>query len=187
VRAARSGCGSALAYPGGMARRTRSSKVAVDAPSEEGAAGRWFRSIRLSGFTVMVLGLIVLAIVVLAPSLRTLVEQRQQIAAVQQQIDDQQAQVDALGDQVARWEDPAYIEAQARERLDYAMPGEFSYKVVDDIGVTEAADDGAVSDEITTTDVDWVQSMLGSVLIAGLTDQPRADDGATDPSTQETQ
>lgn len=171
--AARSIPPAPLVYPGAMPRRPRTTRIAVDAPVAEGASGRWFRSIRLSGFTVMVLGLLVLAIVVLAPSLRTLVEQQQQIAAMREQIRQQQEQVDELGEQEARWDDPAYIEAQARERLDYVMPGEYPYSVYDDLGVTDEIVPDTVSDEISTTEVDWLEAMLGSVLVAGLTDQPR--------------
>ncbi|GMA28261.1 hypothetical protein GCM10025874_15140 [Arenivirga flava] len=171
--AARSIRPAPLVYPGAMPRRPRTNRVAVDAPADEAASLRWFRSIRLSGFTVMVLGLLVLAIVVLAPSLRTLVEQQQQLAALREQISQQQEHVDELGEQEARWDDPAYIEAQARERLDYVMPGEYSYNVNDDLGIAEEVDPEAVSDEISTTEVDWLQAMLGTVLVSGLTDQPR--------------
>src|SRR5690625_6013579 len=33
--------------------------------------------------------------------------------------------------ELARWEDPAYVAAQARERLAFVMPGETAYKVID--------------------------------------------------------
>ncbi|MDU0968858.1 MAG: septum formation initiator family protein [Actinomycetaceae bacterium] len=36
-----------------------------------------------------------------------------------------------LNDQLARWSDPAYISAQARDRLGYVKPGETRYEVVD--------------------------------------------------------
>ena len=73
----------------------------------------------MSGFTVTVLVLIIGALVVLAPSLRILVEQQQELAALEQRVAEQQAAVEGLAVQIDRWQDPAYIEAQASDRLLY--------------------------------------------------------------------
>jgi len=136
----------------------------------ESAPEHWLRHIRLSGFAVTILSLIILTIVVLAPSLRTLVEQQQEIAALRQAVIDKQNAVDELERDVARWDDPAYIEAQARDRLVYVYPGDILYRVIDD-GKTVTTDDGApISDTIQTTQVDWLQSLVDSVVTAGLTD-----------------
>jgi cell division protein FtsB len=152
-------------------RSTKTRKVAVALPSMESAADSWMRNIRLSGFAVIILGLIVLSIVVLAPSLRTLVDQRQQIAALEAEVAQQQGDVTDLENELDRWSDPAYIEAQARERIYYVYPGEFSYLVIDPGDADSTTDDGApISDEIQTTQVDWMSSLMSSVLTAGLTD-----------------
>ncbi len=142
---------------------------------DTGTAG-WLRSIRLSGFTIVALTLIVLTVVVLAPSLRVLVEQRQQVAQLQAEVDRQQRAVDDLTGERARWDDPSYIQALARERLDYVYPGEYTFLVKDD-GAGVVTDEGLpISDEIQTTQVDWVGSLLTSVLISGLTDEPRPEE-----------
>src|ERR1700709_368495 len=106
----------------------RTTRVPVALPPEQ-ASGQWLRSIRLSGFAITALVLIVMFIVVLAPSLRILIEQRQQIAALQSQVADAKKAVSQLDAQQARWSDPNYIESLARERLDYVFPGEYSYLV----------------------------------------------------------
>lgn len=153
-----------------MARRQRSRKVAVALPAMETAPEHWLRHIRLSGFAVTVLFLIIVTIVILAPSLRTLVAQEQEIAALRQAVIDKQHSVDDLTQNVARWDDPAYIEAQARDRLLYVRKGEHTYLIVDD-GKTVKTDDGApVSDTIQTTKVDWMDSLLSTVVTAGVTD-----------------
>ena len=152
-----------------MTRWQRATKVAVAMP-EPGATANWLRGIRLSGFTIMTLAIIVLFIVVLAPSLRIWVEQQQEIAALRAAVNSQEEQVDQLEDERARWDDPSYVETQARERLYYVKPGEFSYLVIDD-GATIVTPNGMpISDELQTTDVDWVKTMLSSVLTAGLTE-----------------
>ena len=154
-----------------MASKSKRTKVPVALPEMESAPQRWLRNIRLSGFTLTMLGLVILAVVVLAPSLKLLVEQQQEIRQLQAQNDRDTATVNGLKDQVVRWQDPAYIEAQARQRLLFVYPGEYSYLVIADKKKTAKAKDGVpISDSIQTTQVDWVKSMLSSVLTAGLSD-----------------
>jgi hypothetical protein len=109
---------------------------------------------------------------VLAPSLRTLVEQQNQIEQLRQAVEDKKDSVAELETDIARWDDPAYIEAQARDRLVYVFPGDYTYLVIDD-GTTVTTDDGApISDDIQTTKVDWVRILLGSLVTAGTTNEP---------------
>ncbi|CAN5416268.1 hypothetical protein BH09ACT4_BH09ACT4_25820 [soil metagenome] len=157
-----------------MARGTgrsgeRRIRVPVALP-EEGRPAAWLRNFRLSGFALSMLGLIVAALLVLAAPLKTLVEQRQQIAQLEASVADAQAAVNDLNARVARWSDPAYVRAQARERLYYILPGDISYLVVG--AVEGAAGDGQlpISDEIQTTHTDWIGGLLGSIYTAGLTD-----------------
>ncbi len=153
-----------------MARRPRTAPVAL--PSDAPASTPWFRSVQVSGFTVAVFVLMVTALVILAPSLRLLVEQQQEIAALERQVAEQQAGVDELQTEIDRWSDPAYIEAQARDRLLYVYPGDISYLVIDD-GLTPDSGDGTpVSDEIQSTRIDWTRALLSSIITAGLTDLP---------------
>lgn len=139
---------------------------------EETAPEHWLRNIRVSGFAVMMLGLLVLAIVVLAPNLKIWIEQRQQIAALQEQVAQDQAEVDELNEEIARWDDPAYIVSQARDRLYFMYPGESTYLVIDDTGATLPVDQAPITDQIQTTSVDWVRAVLSSVFSAGLTQAP---------------
>jgi cell division protein FtsB len=150
-------------------RRARATQVPVVLPTEPRAAA-WLRNFRLSGFTLSMLLLIVAALVVLAPSLKTFVEQRQQIAALEQANLDAQAEVDNLNAEIDRWSDPAYIEAQARDRLYYVYPGDITFLVIGDENL--GLDDGGlpISDEIQTTQVDWVRALLSTVYEAGLTE-----------------
>jgi cell division protein FtsB len=154
-----------------MANRPNTERVPVALP-EESAPEHWLRNLRLSGFTVLMLGIVVLAVIVLAPNLRIFFEQRQQIVALEQQVDDNTQSVTELEAELARWDDPAYIESQARERLLFIYPGEYSYLVIGDAEVPRTSDGAPISDEIHTTQVDWVNSLMKSVFTAGLTDAP---------------
>lgn len=156
-----------------MARRS-TTRVAVSLP-EESAPEHWLRTIRFSGFTFLMLSLLILAVVVLAPNLRVFIEQRNQIAALQRAVDSAQQSVDDLNANVARWGDPAYIKSQARERLFYVFPGEVSYLVIGDGGVVASSAGLPISDQIQTTRIDWTKSLLSSIFTAGLTDAPPAE------------
>jgi len=153
-----------------MARREQTRRVPVTMPREETAPEHWLRTMRLSGFTVLMLGILILAVIVLAPNLRILIEQQQTIAQLQESVSDAEQSVAELEDDVARWSDPAYIEAQARERLFYVYPGDISYLVIGDPGALATNDGQPVSDSIQTTEVDWVSTLVSSIFTAGLTD-----------------
>ncbi len=149
----------------------RTRRVPVRLP-ECTPSGGWLRSIRLSGFAITALGLIVLALVVLAPSLRVYIQQQQQIAALQEGVAQAKTSVSDLKSQKARWDDPKYIEALARKRLNYVFPGEYSYLVINDAATPTTKDGEPISDSIQSTRVDWVGTMLSSIFTAGLTDAP---------------
>lgn len=138
--------------------------------AEETRPAAWLRNFRLSGFALSMLGLIVAAMLVLAAPLKTLIEQRQQIAQLEASLAEAQDAVDDLNEQVARWSDPAYIQAQARERLYYILPGDVSYLVVGQADPATGGDQLPISDEIQTTQTDWIGGLLASVYNAGLTD-----------------
>jgi cell division protein FtsB len=148
----------------------RARRIPIALP-EEARPAAWLRNFRFSWFTLSILGLIVAALLVLAAPLKELVLQRQQIAELQASIDDAQQQVDDLNAQVARWSDPAYIQAQARERLYYILPGDVSYLIVGQRQPSGESGELPISDEIQTTQTDWIGGLLGSVYTAGLTDK----------------
>lgn len=66
----------------------------------------------------------------LALPFKVWVAQRGQISSLQAQTREQEHRVAALKRAQQRWQDPAYVEQQARLRLHYAMPGEKTYVVL---------------------------------------------------------
>ena len=137
---------------------------------QETRAAAWLRNFRLSGFALSVLLLVVAALVVLAPSLKTFFEQRQQIASLEESVRLAQEDVDDLESEIDRWSDPAYIEAQARDRLYYVYPGDITFLVIGGDEPSLEEDGLPVSSDIQTTQIDWVRALLGTVYEAGLTD-----------------
>ncbi|TQK20022.1 cell division protein FtsB [Microbacterium sp. SLBN-154] len=129
----------------------------------------WLGGIRLSGFMVIMLGLVVLAAFVLVPTMGTYLDQRRQIAALEQSVELTREQIEELESERERWSDPAYITTEARERLYYVRPGEVVYLVDNDLPPEDVPQEqGAVSDEVERTRTDWMSQLLRSVTEAGL-------------------
>ena len=69
-----------------------------------------------------------------ASSLRAYVEQRRHIASLPSRSSDSEADIAALEREKKRWEDDAYVIAQARARFAFGFPGEIGYRVLDEDG-----------------------------------------------------
>lgn len=109
----------------GPGRRMRSvgSSVAAEFSARRSATstGRWVGAI-----TVMVM----LAFL-LGPTLKTYVDQRRDIGALQAQVAQQRADVAAMEREKALWADSGYVEQQARQRLKFVKKGERAYEIID--------------------------------------------------------
>lgn len=125
---------------------------------------------------VTVLALLVAGVVILSPSLRILAEQQQEIAQLREGLEKSQQEVFDLVEQRDRWQDPAFIETQARERLMFVYPGDITYLVIDDLGDPVIEEDLVVSTEIQAVQPDWRDALLGSFLVAATTSRMVGDD-----------
>ncbi|MDI3330426.1 MAG: septum formation initiator family protein [Micrococcus sp.] len=120
-----------------------------------------------SGRSVALLVVLFVAAVLLAPTLRVFLDQQAELRAVQEDIATQQEEQRELTAQIARWDDPAYIRQQARERFNLVMPGEKAYMV---IGADEAVEDpvpGPASPSEVNPDMPWADALWDSVVRAG--------------------
>ena len=124
----------------------------------------------LTGRAAVVLLVLGALIVSYAQSLRVWFDQHQQITALQQEIRDREKRVDELNNEIARWDDDAYVKAQARQRLGWVMPGEVGYRVIGADGKPvgappePSAPSDAAADEQQPT---WYTKLWGSVEGAG--------------------
>ncbi|MFJ4160073.1 septum formation initiator family protein [Microbacterium testaceum] len=128
----------------------------------------WLGRVRISGFVVIMLGLVVLGTFVLVPTVGTYMDQRQQIQALRSAVQLSQSEVADLQTQRDRWSDPAYIRTQARERLGYTFPGEVVYLIDNDLPASatpQEQDD--VSGDVAQTRTDWMAQLVRSVTSSG--------------------
>lgn len=98
-------------------------------------------------------------VVLLAPTVRSYVAQRSDIAALERQVAQGEERVAQLEAEQERWRDPAYVEQQARERLKFVRPGEVSYTVIGADEVTEAE----IATGMVSEDRPWYDRVWGSV------------------------
>jgi cell division protein FtsB len=91
----------------------------------------------------MAILLVVFAVLVIsyASSMRAYLQQRDQINELRQQIATSKADIAQAEREKRRWQDPAYVEAQARARFGWVLPGETSYQVLDANGNPLTGDD----------------------------------------------
>lgn len=128
----------------------------------------WLGKVRVSGFVVIMLGLVVLGTFVLVPTVSTYMDQRQQIRALQNAVAVSQSEVAELQSQRERWSDPAYITTQARERLYYTFPGEVVYLIDNDLPASATPQEQQdVSEDVGQTRTDWMSQLVRSVADSG--------------------
>ena len=109
----------------------------------------------------------------LAVPLRALIQERRDIKVLEQQVVSQQTKIDDLNNRRARLADPAYLQALARERLNYVFPGEIGFVVLDE--ETSTAITGVPGALVPNYDSSWYTKLWSSTKLA---DNPPA---ANDP------
>lgn len=166
-------------------RRTR--RVPVALQQQSGGAGIWLRGIRFSGFSLLMMGLLILGVVILAPTLHLLIAQEHTITDLKDSVAHESDKVASVKAQRARWNDPSYVRSQVRDRLYYVMPGETSYLILDDRSASaKSADTAPVSTKIQKTPTNWLGSLFASAITAGLTDATPAQLGESPAPTTQT-
>lgn len=140
------------------------------APTDRIPAAAAERSERGLGVTRRAIALfVVLAILAIsyASSLRIYLDTERANAANRQSIAASQEHIDELNSQLARWEDPDYVRAQARERLGWVQPGDTGYRAIGPDGKPYGHQIDTVGSEPTNEPPpQWWAKMWGSVRTA---------------------
>ena len=106
----------------------------------------WFQNLHLSGSIALFLLVVTFGVITLAPDIQLLLRQRAEIAEVEQSIQLSKQALEDMQSERDRWQDPAYIRSQARERLYYVLPGEVSYLVMDADGMDFSGEEGTLGE-----------------------------------------
>jgi len=104
-----------------------------------------------------------------ASSMRAYITQRSHIQDLKGAIAQREADIDALEREKRRWEDPAFVKAQARERFGYLMPGETGYQVLGEDGKPLQGDAQLAdpADAAKAVPAPWWSDAWDSVELAG--------------------
>jgi cell division protein FtsB len=155
-----------------MTRRTRShppvagTRRGAAREVEDAGERRPGPGANLTGRAAVLALVVCLLAISLAYPLREYLAQRSQLTDYRSMVADQQKRVAQLEKQSARWQDPAYVAAQARERLHYVLPGETSYVVLE--SPEDKSPDGVVAAEPSVTvKSPWFTDLWRSVEVAG--------------------
>jgi cell division protein FtsB len=165
-----------------MARPTNPRDAKVPVSLTQGKL--MLRAVKLNSATVSIILVIVAGTFLISSDVQAFLNQRRQIAEMEQSIEQAKQAVDDMQAERDRWQDPVYIRSQARDRLYYVLPGEVSYLVMDTDGLDLTDTSGTVgaklaaqrnadeiSLEVAAANENWVDALIVSGLRAAL-DQP---------------
>ncbi|MGB2556181.1 MULTISPECIES: FtsB family cell division protein [Cellulosimicrobium] len=139
--------------------------------------------------TLVLSVVVLLAAVLLLPTLRAYVNQTGELRELRAGLEQAQAEHTELEAELARWDDQAYVEREARDRLNFVMPGERPWRVLDPETVVDDTDpqtgrtitDGPVRGYEEGTP--WYEAIWESVQVAGGPRASAGDDAGTPDGT----
>lgn len=125
---------------------------------------------------------ILVAFIVLAPTLRHTVEQQEQLRRIDADVAAAQDRTAELEFMLEQWQDDTFVQAQARNRLGYVMPGERTYRVTDPETITGGGPTDVEEPRLpSSSDTPWYIGLWDSVTVAG---QSSAEDAAEDAADE---
>ncbi|MFV0633803.1 septum formation initiator family protein [Demequina sp.] len=161
--------------PGGPSGASRAAREDVPRIDPSRPKGSWTAMVTWRSAVLLVV--VGLAFALVAPSVRAYMDQEAMLESLRTEAADARAEVEDLEANVARWDDPAYVVAQARERLAYVLPGETPFRVIDPETVTGHAEGSpaAERDPEALTGATWYDRLWGSVVDSGEATAPAAE------------
>jgi len=153
---------------GRVARPPRSTRATGPAATQPGEDRPPAPTVTLRGLGLFIVVLV--AFIVLAPTLRHAVEQQEQLRRVIAEVAAAERRTAELQEELARWQDEDFVKAQARDRLGFVMPGERTYRVIDPhtvLGEETVSDEEPEGAMPTVDNAPWYLQIWDSVDVAG--------------------
>ena len=119
-----------------------------------------------SGRSIALLVVALVAAILVAPTLRVFLNQQAELTGVVVEIEEQRELQGDLTAQIKRWEDPAYVQQQARDRLNLVMPGEKKYMVIGGEAALPETAEAASDPGAVNPDMPWADGLWDSVVRA---------------------
>ena len=121
---------------------------------------------KFTGRAIVLLCVVVLLVGSYTSVLRAWWDQHSEITAKRAEIVQRREAIRELENTKRRYDDPAFVQQQARERFGWVMPGEVGYRVIGVDGEIQG-ELSAPSDLPEPTEVRWYNVLWGSVEAAG--------------------
>lgn len=123
---------------------------------------------RRSSLTTRAIALAVVLLILTisyASSLRIYFAQAEKISATRADIANRQQRIAELRGDLGRWDDNAFVEQQARERLGWVVPGEIGFRVIGPDGkpLGGGAEIGKPANTVDPAPTAWWQRLKGSL------------------------
>ncbi|MEC5200083.1 cell division protein FtsB [Arthrobacter sp. PL16] len=144
----------------GSIRRGRLGSRRAESPIQPAEEATPIPAKSFSGRLLALAVVLIAVIVLLAPSVSRYVQQQSELDALRADIARQQQEQADNQSELARWDDPAFVKQQARERIFLVMPGETRYLVKGGAGIEESTGEGSAAEP---ADLPWVDSLWSSV------------------------
>jgi len=145
----------------------------ADGPAPTASPGRRSRG-SLTGRALVLALVVVTLFVALAVPVRTWFAQRAEIAQLRADVAATQERVEQLRIEQERWQDPAFVAAEARRRLHFVLPGEIGYVT---LGAQASPEEAAAL--AAAAAAPWYATLWGAVRQA---DEPDSGQQAADRS-----
>lgn len=126
----------------------------------------WVASLRFSVFTAVVVVSVIAGALILSPNISTFVQQQREISQLRESVRQHREAVEQIDAERSRWKDPAYVRAQARDRLSYVLPGETQLSIISDV-VLPVESQEETSAELTRVERNWAKDLVASVVASG--------------------
>lgn len=122
---------------------------------------------QLTTRAIVLLSVVLLLIASYTSTLNAWWQQRSDISSTKAEIAMRKQAIVDLEDQIARWDDPAFVKQQAKERFGWVSPGEVGYRVIGSDGKVQGADVPTLDAPAQSADPAWYDKLWGSVKEAG--------------------
>jgi hypothetical protein len=115
---------------------------------------------------MMIAAMALFLLVILAPALQTYLNRRSTLAEAQRHGRELNSQISELQGQAKLWDDPAYVERQARERLQFIRPGDTLYTVLNADGTARDTTKAAIGVAPKAVEPLWSTKLWSSLVAA---------------------
>ena len=141
-----------------VASRDRAQREQAEARKKQGRAKPLILQQDLAS-TGILIAVILTVLIAIAVPLRNYYEGRSEIARAQASIEALQQRKDELEADIARYEDPVYVEQEARRRLGVLAEGETAWRIID----PRMTQNPAITSEEAPDDREWHQFLWDSL------------------------